>query len=192
MKIVHVTAYAGGGAGISARRLSDALNAIGIDSRLFTLDDLLSTQNFWQKARRSVCYRLWRSRYDGHVLTPQTEIFTHPYALYDVVPFLREADVVHLHWVARFVDYPTFFRHIGKPIVWTLHDMNPFTGGCHYSEGCEGFLAGCDDCPQLSDEKKYEATRNFAVKKRLSISFRPKRLLLRLRSGYIIWQSLRC
>jgi glycosyltransferase involved in cell wall biosynthesis len=36
-----------------------------------------------------------------------------------------------------------------KPIVWTLADMNAFTGGCHYSEGCDGYKRECRDCPLL-------------------------------------------
>jgi glycosyltransferase involved in cell wall biosynthesis len=35
------------------------------------------------------------------------------------------------------------------PLVWTLHDMNPFTGGCHYSAGCERFATACGACPAL-------------------------------------------
>ena len=60
-------------------------------------------------------------------------------------------DVVHLHWISFFADYPSFFGSIPDhvPIVWTLHDMNPFTGGCHYSNGCESFRSGCGNCPQV-------------------------------------------
>src|SRR5690606_6773811 len=48
---------------------------------------------------------------------------------------LPSCDIVNLHWVARFVDFTSFFSHVPvrTPVVWTLHDMNPFTGGCHYS-----------------------------------------------------------
>ena len=61
------------------------------------------------------------------------------------------ADVVHLHWISFFADYPSFFGSIPQhvPIVWTLHDMNPFTGGCHYSGGCDRFKSGCGSCPQI-------------------------------------------
>ena len=60
-------------------------------------------------------------------------------------------DVVHLNWISFFADYPSFFASIPQhvPIVWTLHDMNAFTGGCHYSGDCEGFKTGCGSCPQI-------------------------------------------
>lgn len=48
-------------------------------------------------------------------------------------PWIKEADIVHLHWIANFVDFETFFKSVNKPIVWTLHDENPGMGGFHYS-----------------------------------------------------------
>jgi glycosyltransferase involved in cell wall biosynthesis len=41
---------------------------------------------------------------------------------------------------------------LGKPVVWTLHDMWPFTGGCHYSASCEKYKTDCARCPQLADD----------------------------------------
>jgi glycosyltransferase involved in cell wall biosynthesis len=61
------------------------------------------------------------------------------------------SDVLQLHWIATFVDYGKFFRRVpqGIPIVWTLHDMNPFTGGCHFDGNCGRFHASCGACPEL-------------------------------------------
>lgn len=61
----------------------------------------------------------------------------------------KEADIINLHWVADFLNVPKMFGQLaGKKVVWTLHDMNPFTGGCHYSLGCEKYVTGCTHCPQ--------------------------------------------
>ena len=62
-----------------------------------------------------------------------------------------EADVIQLHWVANFLTSSSLsaLASLGKPVVWTLHDMRPFTGGCHYSAGCKGFRLECQSCPQL-------------------------------------------
>lgn len=60
-----------------------------------------------------------------------------------------QPDLIHLHWINS---GHVSIREIGvlpKPVLWTLHDMWPFTGGCHYSEACEAFGKGCGDCPQL-------------------------------------------
>jgi glycosyltransferase involved in cell wall biosynthesis len=78
-------------------------------------------------------------------------------------------DVVHLHWLAFMADWPSFFASIPRevPVVWTLHDMNPLTGGCHYSGGCTRWLVGCGHCPQLAASNASDASRwGFQVKQR--------------------------
>lgn len=62
------------------------------------------------------------------------EIATLPDTNYRIDKFdlLDQMDIINLHWVADFLDYPSFFRKVRKPIVWTIHDMNPFSGMFHY------------------------------------------------------------
>ena len=61
-------------------------------------------------------------------------LFTSPHSNYDITTTTayKQADLIHLHWVAGFLDYPSFFAKNTKPVVWTLHDENPFRGGFHY------------------------------------------------------------
>ena len=40
------------------------------------------------------------------------------------------ADIVHLHWICNYLSVQDI-GHIRKPIVWTLHDMWPFSGSEH-------------------------------------------------------------
>jgi glycosyltransferase involved in cell wall biosynthesis len=72
-----------------------------------------------------------------------------------------KADVVHLHWISFLADYPSFFQSIPAdvPIVWTLHDMNPFTGGCHYADQCLQYRFGCGDCPQVTRPYRNDVSR---------------------------------
>ncbi len=66
--------------------------------------------------------------------------------------FGKLPDLIHLNWVSQWLDYPSFFQSIpdNLPIVWTLHDMAPMTGGCHYTLGCNQYKTkGCKECPQL-------------------------------------------
>ncbi len=65
-----------------------------------------------------------------------------------------DADIINLHWVEQFVSLRSLQRIVatGKPIVWTLHDMRPFTGGCHYSAGCTQYRDECLHCPQLEKD----------------------------------------
>jgi glycosyltransferase involved in cell wall biosynthesis len=58
-------------------------------------------------------------------------------------------DIVNLHWINGGI---ASIRAVGKlqvPVVWTLHDMWPFTGGCHYSGGCTQYLLNCRKCPKI-------------------------------------------
>lgn len=61
-------------------------------------------------------------------------------------------DVVQLNWTAGMLDWPEFFGpdagQPAVPIVWRLADMVPFTGMCHYDQGCRRFASGCGQCPQ--------------------------------------------
>lgn len=70
-------------------------------------------------------------------LAGKYEIVSTPFSSYRLEnhPLIKEADIIHLHWVAdNFLNYPTFFKNIKQPIVWTLHDMNPFQGLFHYRQ----------------------------------------------------------
>lgn len=64
----------------------------------------------------------------------------------------KEASVINLHWVGNFINWPTFFkRSTCKKIVWTIHDMSPFTGGYHYSGGFRGYEEFDKNCPLVSN-----------------------------------------
>ena len=62
---------------------------------------------------------------------------------------IKNADIVHLHWVNDGgLSYRTLKELLqNKCVVWTLHDMYPFTAGCYHSEGCLQFEAHCEHCP---------------------------------------------
>jgi glycosyltransferase involved in cell wall biosynthesis len=61
-------------------------------------------------------------------------LFSFPESSYDItsLDIFKQADLIHLHWISEFVDFPSFFSQVNKPIVWTLHDANPFMGGFHH------------------------------------------------------------
>ncbi len=55
-------------------------------------------------------------------------------------------DIVHLHWInGGFISLRQITK-IKVPIVWTLHDSWPFTGGCHIPYACREYEKGCEDC----------------------------------------------
>jgi glycosyltransferase involved in cell wall biosynthesis len=84
---------------------------------------------------------------------------------------LPVSDLIQLHWVTRFVDYQSFFDFLPAktPVVWTLHDMVPFTGGCHYDQSCHRFAESCGRCPQLGSKSDTDLTRQVWQRKHKSL-----------------------
>lgn len=176
MKVNHFNTYPHGGAANAAFRIHHGLIEEGIDSSfLYRINEqkpppfshvrqvqwaespvrsklLAPIQNKLEKRRRRQIHRL----YDTHLAQRQQnefEVFSMA-RLPDATPLnwkQDSTDIVHLHWMAFMVDHPSFFQSIPKstPIVWTLHDMAAFTGGCHYSSQCDRFRLGCGSCPQV-------------------------------------------
>jgi glycosyltransferase involved in cell wall biosynthesis len=65
---------------------------------------------------------------------------------------ILNADIIHLHWINNGFLTPATIKKLvetGKPLVWSLHDMWAFTGGCHYPGTCEKFMKNCGNCPFL-------------------------------------------
>jgi glycosyltransferase involved in cell wall biosynthesis len=146
----HVTFSKTGGAGEVARLLATAQSGLGIDARLFSLisGDLKSEpftrplitvaaaldQYVVSNHSSPTILSLYRSRLSQ--LNPQT---------------LRSGSVVHLHWLPGVLAHEQVRKLLadGRKVVWTLHDMAPFTGVCHHSHGCSGFQGDCSNCPQV-------------------------------------------
>lgn len=76
---------------------------------------------------------------------------------------IKECDLINIHWVSEFLNSKSihYLSELKKPIVWTLHDERAFTGGCHYTYGCNGFKSNCSDCPQLQTSLHWLAEKNF-------------------------------
>ncbi len=180
-KIVIVSMSDSGGAGTAAWRLHRGLQAAGQDSTMLvgtkkrqdptvkvlplgagdgdvTLLDADPSNAVWQHAAER-----WRRNMTSYPNRPPgLETFTDGRSeiRLDRVREIRDADVVNLHWVAGVVDVPTVAPALtGKPVVWTLHDLNAFTGGCHYAAGCTKYRDTCGACPALGSDREQDLSR---------------------------------
>ncbi len=68
-------------------------------------------------------------------------------------------DVVHLHWVNSGFLSIDALKSLHVPIVWTLHDMWAFSGGCLYTGDCEKYKERCGKCPQLESKSDRDISR---------------------------------
>jgi glycosyltransferase involved in cell wall biosynthesis len=68
-------------------------------------------------------------------------------------------NIIHLHWINNSAVNIRDLRKINLPIIWTVRDMWPFTGGCHYSLDCQNYKTKCGHCrilkkPNIDDISK--------------------------------------
>jgi len=142
------TAGHSGGAAIAMERLAAGLRAQGALVEMVTRDHLPPLEAGPRRLER----RIRRGVREGRTPLSNT-LFTADWPAWDLVdhPAVAAADLVNVHWVAGFLAAAGVRRLVeaGRRVVWTLHDMRPFTGGCHYAAGCRGFTDRCTACPQL-------------------------------------------
>ena len=93
---------------------------------------------------------VWENVFDSQKQINKTASIPYPGTSYPILRQLGDYDIVHLHWVSGTIS-PEGIRFLGEsgvPLVWTIHDENPYTGFCHYRGGCDGYLYDCENCPQ--------------------------------------------
>ncbi len=182
MNVNLLTGLLDGGAANAAKQLHQGLKQQGVRCRLYypprlksgpLPDDIcpaLWPASAWSGLADYLRFRLHRSRFKRTVRNrPRgNEIFTSPRGaprtMWPPTNHRRQPDdIIHLHWVAKFIDYRSFFGSLSpqQPVVWTLHDMNPFTGGCHFADHCQQFRSGCGNCPQLPRPDSDDISRQF-------------------------------
>lgn len=155
MKILHITTKSKGGAGIAALRLHRGLQQNGLSSAYLskdltidykgnTINDsffIYKKPSVFKKIRIKLQILLFSTSFQKTKKELQRieeklnyEMISLPYSIYDLNKhnLVKEADIINLHWVGEILDYSYFFSVCKKPIVWTLHDMNPFLGLFHY------------------------------------------------------------
>lgn len=68
-------------------------------------------------------------------------------------------DVVNLHWINEGFFPVNKIATINQPIVWTLHDSWPFTGGCNIPYGCKKYEFDCANCEQLEGSNRIDLSK---------------------------------
>lgn len=150
MKVLHVTYDDRRGAGLCAYRLLKAQQSIGINARMLALEsshrndkDISAPYNYYNilyRIMHKLLRRLHIYIFEYDKLARQSEIYngvyTSPARNLDIIwhPWVKEADIIHLHWVDNFFNQPQFFKYINKPVVWTIHDEGLFYGTSHYHD----------------------------------------------------------
>jgi len=168
MKILIVnTSDIEGGAARAAYRLHKALRSQGVDSQMlvqnkssddYTViaekDKVKKTLNKLRPFFDSIPVRFYKNR--------TKTLFSSSWLPFsNIVNKINEInpDIVHLHWIAGGMMRIEDIVRIKAPIVWSLHDMWAFTGGCHYDEECGGYKKKCGNCKVLGSNKEKDLSR---------------------------------
>lgn len=181
MKVVLLnTSERIGGAAVATNRLMKALHRCGIDINTLSRDkqtkdkNVISINNCSFRKIMNMFYFLWErivlfvnnkfsrsTLFSVSIANTGTDISSHP--------LVKRADIIHLHWINQgflsLYDIEMLIK-LGKPIVWTMHDMWPCTGICHHSWGCEGFMKECGNCKFLNSNCKTDLSYRTFKKKR--------------------------
>ncbi|MCL1467694.1 glycosyltransferase family 4 protein [Argonema galeatum] len=168
MKVLHLTSSRlDSGAGRGAYSLHKALQSVGVESNMLvaikTNDDssVYSTASKIEKLIPNI-----RGYIESLPLYayPQRQryVFSPSWLPTNMERKMQKfnPDLVNLHWVCRGFLNPSNLPKFNKPIIWTLRDMWAFTGGCHYTEGCQNYLSSCGNCPYLNSGKENDLSRN--------------------------------
>ena len=177
MKILMLSSSDGrGGAFAAAYRLQVGLNQAGVKSKMLVKDKTRSDPNVVRN--KDIIFNRWRrlrGRIDRLPLKFYPRRQKHNLFTPAIVPegiaheeLINTADIVHLHWVGGgFLRIETL-KALNKPLVWTLHDLWAFTGGCHYPSECKRYMETCGNCPALGSSSKYDLSRFILLRKRKS------------------------
>ena len=148
-----------GGAAVASLRLMDALNNNGVKAKMLVRDKetpritvaslphrWLQQWNFLWERWCVFCHLHFSRRhlFEIDIANAGSDITS--------LPEFKEADIIQLAWINQgMLSLKSIGRIIaaGKPVVWTMHDIWPATGVCHYARGCTAFKAECHHCRLL-------------------------------------------
>jgi glycosyltransferase involved in cell wall biosynthesis len=174
-RVLHLSLSARrGGAATAAWRLHRSLIEQDVDSRMLVSETdgcgpsdgvtgpMPVFGSLLQRLRKN-----FEIHVSGVVLRPKVSIFSPACAgaHWDRVIARLRPEVVHLHWVNYGHLRPEALARWNLPIIWTLHDQWPFTGGCHFAGSCRRFEAGCGHCPQLGSPGENDASASLFRRK---------------------------
>ena len=176
MKILHLIAGdLSGGAARGAYWLHRAQREIGVESSVITDSRSVLNDRFVHSVGHD-SFKHFSARVLNKIantptlLYPKRKriIFNTGFSGIDIskTTQYKQCDLVHLHWINGLISIKGI-GDIKKPIVWTLRDMWPLTGGCHYAMECENYTAGCGQCPQLGSNSVKDLSRYVMLQKQL-------------------------
>lgn len=171
MKVLHITTIDTGGAYKAAFRLHESMLFHGIDSQIMVRTKLnpkgqaieaftTPMEALISKGKNGINRICSKGMIINDIFG--TDISRHP--------LVCDADILFLHWVNSFLSCKSVIQlsQTGKRIIWIMHDMWLFTGGCHVDGYCGRYVKRCGNCPLIAGNKEKDLSRkNFLAKMKM-------------------------
>ena len=168
-RIFHLVFSKSGGAGKVANTLSKSLMDLNFKSTLLHV-----TKKFSYKIVLLNFFPYFLSFIDNYVIKKNKELPFFSLLRANInsrnrVKRIESDSIIHLHWTPGLISIKKLkqLKNKNLKIVVTLHDMWFITGGCHFSNGCEQFTTGCNQCPMVRSifrplvARQYQQKKNF-------------------------------
>lgn len=165
MQIDHITFSASGGAGQVALTLNEIQLERGLDSKVVSFVDAGLREQPLEYPFLTAGAALDNYLISNHTKSTLISV-SRASAEIGKMSDIRNGSIVHLHWMEGVFSHDSIAQMLGsgRRIVWTLHDMAPFTGGCHHAHECLGFLDACSRCPQARTVFQRKVSQNLREK----------------------------
>ena len=170
ISVHHLATTTSGGAGTALKRLDTALE---------TETDIASRVSSQYESKTSLGYLRYALNHvpiAHRLLTDQCDRKFTPTWIPSGAGDNDDFDITHLHWVAGSLS-PRSIKKIDGPIVWTIHDMWPLTGGCHHAQECDKFTRGCGQCPAIGSNRERDISHRQFESYRAALSGRDVHLI---------------
>lgn len=175
MKVLFVNAVGDrGGAAKATRRIAQAVQSQGHTVHILTIPQGIVPVHALERkqsmtvngklAFRRIAERLPALLGNLSLTTAEYSAARHWLDLSAAIPDIMP-DVVNLHWVNYGQISPEGLAALQIPVVWSLHDMWAFTGGCHHSLDCERYISNCGSCPILHSHRSGDYSRRLWERK---------------------------
>jgi glycosyltransferase involved in cell wall biosynthesis len=206
MKILHLSTYdTATGAAFAAYRLHQGLQRININSQMLVrtkklVDDktVVAPQTILEKGFAKAAGTLDTLPPRFYPQRDRTSFSTQWFPDRTIPRVARiNPDLLNFHWIADNHLHIETIPKLHQPLVWTLHDMWAFTGGCHYDQNCGRYIDSCGACPQLKSNKNFDLScwiwqRKYKAWKGVSLTIvAPSRWLAKCASSSSLFKHLR-
>ena len=166
-----------GGAAIVTRRLVQALNEEGVETRMVVFHKLSDDETVVApkvgRVRRGLKFMLERLRIAFSNGFSRENLFKVSIANHGLsvaaMNEVKNSDIIVLSWINQgLLSLKEIERigRLGKPVVWIMHDMWNLTGICHHALECKGYMEQCGNCQFLTGRKANDLSHSTWLRKK--------------------------